>query len=206
MAIEPVMPSHHLILWHLLLFPHTIFPGIRIFSNALTLRIRCSKYWSFSISPSNNIQGWFPLGWTGWISLLSKGLSRVFPTPQFKSINSLVLSLLYGPTLTPIYDFWKNHSFDYTDLCHKVMSLLFNMLLRFVIAFLPRNKHLFISWLQSPSAVILELKKIKSAIFPPLFAKKVVRYQKDSGSRLHWMYFHFKTLQTTFCDFVKDFV
>ena len=68
---------------------------------------------SASVLPMN-IQGWFPLGWTGWISLQSKGLSRVFSntTPQFKSINSLALSLSYGPTLTCIHDYWKNHSFD----------------------------------------------------------------------------------------------
>ena len=68
-----------------------------------------------------------------------------------------MLSFLYGPTLTSIHDYWKNHSF-----IGKVMSLLFNMLSRFVIAFLPRSKRLLISWLQSPSAMILELKKIKS--------------------------------------------
>ena len=61
---------------------------------------------------SINIQDWFPLGWTGWISLQSKGLSRVFSTPQFKSINSSVLSFLYSPTLTSIHDYWKNHSLD----------------------------------------------------------------------------------------------
>ena len=82
------------------------------------------------------------------------------PTPRFKSINSLVLSFLYSPTLTSIHSYWKNHSFDETDLCCKVMSLLFNMLSRFVIALLPRSKHLLISWLQSPSAVVLETKKI----------------------------------------------
>ena len=64
-----------------------------------------------------SIQGWFPLGLTGWISLLTKGLSESFPTPQFESINSLVLSLLYGPPLTSVHDCWKNHSFDYTDFC-----------------------------------------------------------------------------------------
>ena len=64
-----------------------------------------------------NIQDWFPLGWTGCISLQSKGLSRVSSAPQFKSINSLAFSFLYGPTLTSIHDHWKNHSFDSTDLC-----------------------------------------------------------------------------------------
>ena len=66
-----------------------------------------------------NIQGWFPLGWTGLISLLSKGLSRASPAPQFRSINSSALSFLYSPTLTSIHDYWKNHSFDYVDLCRQ---------------------------------------------------------------------------------------
>ena len=75
----------------------------------------------------------------------------------------MALSLLYGPVLTSIHDYWKNHNFDYMDLFSKVMFLLFNMLSRFTIAFLPRSKRIFISWLQSLSAVILEPKKIKSA-------------------------------------------
>ena len=73
-----------------------------------------------------------------------------------------MLSLLYGTTLISIHDYWKNRSFDYTDLYGTVMSLLFNTLSRFVIAFLLRIKHLLISWLQSPFAVILEPKKIKT--------------------------------------------
>ena len=64
-----------------------------------------------------NIQDWFLLAWTGLISLQSKGLSESSQAPLFKSINSSVLSFLYGPTLTSIHDYWKNHSFDYTDLC-----------------------------------------------------------------------------------------
>ena len=75
-----------------------------------------------------------------------------------------MLSLLYGPALTSVHDYWKNHSFDYTDFVGKVMSLLFNMLSRLVITFLLRSKRHLISWLQSPSAVILEPPKIKSAI------------------------------------------
>ena len=79
MSIESVMPSNCLILYHPLLLLPSIFPTIRVFSNESFLCIRCPKYWSFSfrISPSN-IQDWFPLGWTGWISFQSKGLSRVF--------------------------------------------------------------------------------------------------------------------------------
>ena len=100
MSIELVMLSHHLILCCPLLLLPSIFPSIRVFSIESALRIRWPKYWnfSFSIHPSNEYSGF--LGWTGWISLQSKGLSRVLPTPQFKSINSLVLSLLYSPTLT----------------------------------------------------------------------------------------------------------
>ena len=76
-----------------------------------------AKYWSFSFSIRAsvlpmNIQNWFPLEWTGWISLQSKGLSRVFSKPQFESINSLVLSFLYSPTLTSIHDHWRNYIFD----------------------------------------------------------------------------------------------
>ena len=91
-----------------------------------------------------DIQGWFPLGFTGLIFFQSKGLSRVFLLPQFESINSLVLSLLYGQTLTSIHDYWKNHiALTRRTLVGKIMSQLFNMLSRFVIAFLPRRKHLF---------------------------------------------------------------
>ena len=86
----------------------------------------------------------------------------VFILFQYHSSKASILSLLYGPTLTSIHDYWKNQNFDSTDLVGKVISLLFNTLSRFVIAFLPRSKHLLISWLQSPSAVILEPKKIKS--------------------------------------------
>ena len=95
--------------------PALSFPSIRVFSNESALCIRWPKYWSFSfsISPSSEYSGLFPLGLTGWISLLSKGLSRVFsPAPQFESIRTLVLSFLYDPTLTLIHDYWKNHSFD----------------------------------------------------------------------------------------------
>ena len=114
MSIESVMPSSHLILCHPLLLLNSIFPSVRVFSNESALRMRWPKYWSFSfnISPSMNTQDWSPLGWTGWISLQSKGLSRVSTTPQFESINSSALSFLHRPILTSIHDHWKNHSFD----------------------------------------------------------------------------------------------
>ena len=92
-----------------------------------------------------NIQGWFPLGLTGLISLKSNGLFKSSPALQFRSINSSLLSLLYGPILTSIHDYWKNHSFDYADLCwQSYISAFFNILSRFVIAYLPRSKHLLI--------------------------------------------------------------
>ena len=83
------------------------------------------------------------------------------PTSQLKSINSLALSFIYSPTLTSIHDYWKIIALTRWTFVGKVMSLLFNA--RFVIAFVPRSKHLLIPWLQSPSAVILEPRKIKSA-------------------------------------------
>ena len=84
------------------------------------------------------------------------------PGPQFESISSSVLSLLYGPILTSTYNYWKTIALTRRTFVGKVMSLLFNMLSRLVIAFLPRSKRLLISWLQSPSAVIVEPPKIKS--------------------------------------------
>ena len=97
MFIESVMPSNHLILCPLLLLP-LVFPSIRVFSNQSVLHIRWPKYWSFSfsISPSNEYSGLFPLGLTGLICLQSKGLSRIFPAPRLESINSSAFSLLYG--------------------------------------------------------------------------------------------------------------
>ena len=92
-----------------------------------------------------------------WSHCCPRNSQEFSPTPQLKSISSLVVSLLYGPAPTILHDYWKNYSF-----VGKIMSLLFITLSRFVIAFLPRSKHLLISWLQSPSAVILEPKQIKS--------------------------------------------
>ena len=114
MSIESVMPSSHLILCHPLLLMHPTPPSIRVFSNESACHMRWPKYWSFSfsISPSNEHPDWSPLGWTGWISLQSKGLSRVFSNTEFKSINFSALSFLHSPTLTSIHDHWKNHSLE----------------------------------------------------------------------------------------------
>jgi len=113
-SIESVMPSSHLRLWHPLLLLPPIPPSIRVFSNESTPRMRWPKYWSFSFSiiPSKEIR----------TDLLQNGLvgspcsprdsQESSPTPQFKSINSSVLSLLHSPTLMSIHDHWKNHSLD----------------------------------------------------------------------------------------------
>ena len=112
MFIQLVVPANHLILNPLLL--PSIFPSIRVFSNESVLSIRWPKYWSFSfsISPSLNIQDWFPLALTGLISLHSTDSQESSPTPQFKSISSSRLSFLYDPILISMHDYWKNDSFD----------------------------------------------------------------------------------------------
>ena len=119
MSIELVMPSNHLILCRPLLL-HSIFPSIRVFSSESVLRIRWPKYWNFSfnVSPSSEYSGLISFR-MDWLDLLAvQGtLQESSPTPQFKSINSSALSLLYSPTLTSIHDYWKNHSFDQTHLC-----------------------------------------------------------------------------------------
>ena len=94
--------------------PDPIPPSIRVFSNESTLLMRWPKYWSFSfsISPSNSFQGWSPSELTGWISLQSKGLSRVFSNTIVQKHQFFALSFLHSPTLTSIHDHWKNHSLD----------------------------------------------------------------------------------------------
>ena len=137
--IKLMMPSNHLILCRPLFLLPSIFPRIRVFFNESALHIRFC--WSTGASASAsvlpmNIQGWFPLGLTDFIFLLSKWLLRVFYNTQFKSINSSVLSLLYGPTLTSTYDYWKCHSFDYMDLCRHFIipwSYPFVRLLSFIL-------------------------------------------------------------------------
>ena len=114
MSTESVMPSSHLILCHPLLLLPSTFPSIRVFSNESILHIRWPKDWSFSfsISPSNEQSGLISLR-MDWLDLLAvQGTLKSSPTSQFKSINSLALSLLYSPTLTSIHDYWENHSFD----------------------------------------------------------------------------------------------
>ena len=140
---------------------------------------------SASVLPMN-IQDWFLLGLTGWISLQSKGLSRVFSntTVQKHQFFGAQLSLWSSSHMTT----GKTIALTRRNFVDKVMSLLFNMLLKFVIAFLPRSKRLLISWLQSPSAVILEPKKIKSvtvSIVLPSVCHKVMG--PDAMILVFWM-------------------
>ena len=163
MSIESVMPSNHLILCHPFLFLPSIFPSIRVFSNESALLIKWPKYWHFSlsISPSNEYSELVSFRIDFFLSPHSpRNSQESSPKPQFKSITtSLVLSFLYSPTLTSIHATEKTIALTRRTFVGKVMSLFFNMLSRFVIAFLPRNKYLLISWLQSPSAVILDSRK-----------------------------------------------
>ena len=113
MFVESVVLSNHLILCHSLLLLPSIFPSIRVFSNELALHIRWPKYWSLSISTSNEYSGLASFR-IGWFDLLARDSLESSPAPQFKNISSSVLSLLYNPALTSIHDYWRNHSFDYT--------------------------------------------------------------------------------------------
>ena len=141
---ELVIPSKHLILCHPFSSHRQSFPASGSFpmsqffeSSGQGIGVSATT----SVLPMN-IQDLFPLGQTGWISLQSKDLSRVSPTPQFKSINSFVPSFLYSPNLTSLHDYLKKSIFDQMHLSGKIMSLLFNMLYRLVITFLPRSKPL----------------------------------------------------------------
>ena len=148
------MPSSHLILCHPLLLP-PIPPSIRVFSNESIRHIRWTNYWSFSISPSNEYSGLISLELTVGSPCSPRDFRESSPTLQFKSISSSALSFLYSPTLTSIHDYSKKIiALTRWTFVGKVISLLLNMLSRLVVTFLPRNKRLLISWLQSPSAVI----------------------------------------------------
>ena len=158
------MPFNHLILCHLLLLP-SLFPRIRVFSNESVLRIRWPKYCSFSfnISPSSEHSGLisFRMEWFGLLAVQGT-LKSLLQYPSSKA-SILQYSAFFMVQLShPYMTTGKTIDLTRQTFVSKVMSLLFNMLSRFIIAFLPRSKHLLISWLQSPSAVILEPKEIKS--------------------------------------------
>ena len=162
MSIELMMPSNHLILCRPLLLSHSIFPSIIVFSNESALHIRWSKHWSFSfsISPSNEYSGLISFR-MDWLDLLAiqgtlKSLFQHHSSKpwilQHSAFFIVQISHQYMTTGETI-------ALTRWTFADKVMSLLFNMLSRLVITFLPRNKCLLISWLWSSSAVILEPKK-----------------------------------------------
>ena len=164
MSIESVMPSNHLILCHPLLLPPSIFPSIKVFSNESVLLIKWPKYWSFSfsISPSNGYSGLISFR-MDWLDLLAvQGTLKSLLQHHSSKASILRPSAFFIVQLSHLYmTTGKNIALTRWTFVGKVMSLLLNMLSRLVIAFLPRSKRLLISWLQSPSVVILEPKKNK---------------------------------------------
>ena len=164
-SIGSVMPSNHLVLCCPCLLLPSIFPNIRVFSNETAFCIRWSKYWSFnfSISPSNEYSGviFFRIDWFDLLAV-QRTIKSLFQHHNSKA-SILWHSAFFMVQLSHLY-MTTGKTIDLTiqTFVEKMMSLVFNILSRFVIAFLPRSKRILISWLQSPSTVILELKKIKS--------------------------------------------
>ena len=164
MSIESVMPSNHLIFCHPLLLLPSIFPNIRVFSNESALHIRWPKYWSFSfsISPSNEHPGLISFR-VDWLDLLAvQGTLKSLLQQHSLKASILQRSAFFTVQLSqPYMTTGKTIALTRQTFVGKVMSLLFNMLFRLVITFLPRSKCLLISWLQSPSTVIFEPSKNK---------------------------------------------
>ena len=164
MSIELVMPSKPLILCRLLLSP-SIFPSIRVFSSESVLRISWPTCWSFSfsINPSNEYSGLISFR-VDWLDLFAvQGILKSLLQQHSSKASILWPSAFFIVQLShPYMTIGKRIALTRWTFAGKVMSLLFNMLFKLVIAFLPRSKHLLISWLQSPSEVILEPPKIKS--------------------------------------------
>ena len=162
MSIESVMPSNHLILCHTLLFLPSIFPSIRVFSSESVLCIRWPKYWSFSFSicPSNEYSGLVSFR-MDWLDLLAvQGTLKSLLQHHSSKASIFQRSAFFIIQLShPYMTTGKTIALTRQTFAGKVMSLLFNMLSRLVKTFLPRSKNPLISWLQSPSAVILEPKK-----------------------------------------------
>ena len=165
MSTESMIPSSHLSLCHPLLLLPSVFPSIRVFWNESVLHISWPKYWSFSlsISPSNEYSGLISFR-MDWLDLLAvQGTLRSLLQHYSSKASILKCSAFFIVQLShPSMTTGKTIALTRQTFVGKVMSLLFNMLSRLVIVFLPRKKHLLISWLQSSSAVILEPPKIKS--------------------------------------------
>ena len=151
MSIKSVMTSNHLILCHPLLLLPSIFPSIRVFSSESVLHIRWPKYWSFSfsISPSNEYSGLVSFS-IDWLDLPEvQGTLKSLLQHHSSKASILWCSGFFIAQLShPLHDYWKTIALTRWTFVGKVMSLLFNMLSRLVIAFLERSKHLLISWLQ----------------------------------------------------------
>ena len=162
MSVESVTPSNHLILCRPLLFLPSIFPSIRVFANESFLHIRWPKYWSFSfsISPSNEYSGLISFR-MDWFDLLAvQGTLKSLLQHHSSKASVLRCSAFFVVQLShPYLTTEKTIALTRQTFVGKAMFLLFNMLSRLVIVFLPRSKHLLISWLQSPYTVILEPKK-----------------------------------------------
>ena len=164
MSIESVMPFSHLIICHPLLLLPPIPPSIRVFSNESTLHMRWPKYWSFSfnISPSNEHSGLISFRMDCLDLLAVQGTLKSLLQQHSSKASILQCSAFFTVQLShPYMTTGKTIALTRWTFVGKVMSLLFNMLSRLVTTFLPRSKRLLISWLQSPSAVILEPKKNK---------------------------------------------
>ena len=165
-SIESVMPSNHLILCRPLLLPPSIFPSIMVFSNESALHMRWPKYWSFSfsISPPNEYSGLISFR-IDWLDLFAvQGTLKSLLQHHSSKASIFQRSAYFTVQLSHPYTWLleKTRALTRRTFVGKVMSLFFNMLSRLVITFLPRSKHIFISWLQSQSAVILEPPKVKS--------------------------------------------
>ena len=169
--------AQSLILCRPLLLPPSVFPSIRVFSNESALRIRCPKYWSFSfsISPSNEYSGLISFR-MDWLDLLAvHGTLKSLLQHHSSNASILLRSAFFTVQLShPYMTTGKTIAWTSWTFVGKVMSLLLNMLSRLVITFLPRSKRHLISWLQSPSAVILEPKKIKSDTVSPSISHEVM--------------------------------
>ena len=169
MSIESVMPSNHLILCHPLLLLPSIFPSIRVFSSESVLHVRWPKYWSFSFSISASSEYSRLISFRiDWFDLLAvQGALRNLLQHHSSKASILQCSAFFMVQLShPYMITGKAIALTRRTFVGKVMSLFFNMLSRLIITFLPRSKHLLVSWLQSPSAVIMEPKKISLSLFP----------------------------------------
>ena len=189
MSIKLVMPSNHLILCHTLLLLPSIFPSVRVFSNESILCIRWPKYYSFSVSmsPSNKYSGLISFR-IDWLVLFAvQGTLKSLLQHHTSKASILWHSAFFRVQVShPYMTTWKTIALTRRTSVRKVMSLLFNMLPRLVIAFLPRSKCLLISWLQSPSAVILDSPQNKVS---HCFHCFLIYLLWSDGTRCHYLRF-----------------